>query len=290
VEDFREFKPLPKERWPEPYEVFKLRWPHRFFHRVYTRHYHRGFRISPSGIFMIAYYVDATGFDDFSPGMAWMHNFFPPLLPKELKAMEAYFGFTLPRAFREWFSFSNGGSFYAGHLDIYGWINERFSQFTVGIGLWSIQELNASMRRRGAPEHLWFFGAYTLRWDTHNYLYLDRETGLVHQTVSGEDWTPRGTWESVEALFEEAADTLDTYWNERGVRVKPFEGELEDRAVWAVQKQELEKEMEEEERKRQERNRRRREAYRRKKEEAKKKKEGDKKRPGKKRAGGKDGP
>ncbi len=219
---------------------------------------------------MIGTYVHGTGFNEYPASELWMHNFFPPLMDEELEAMEAYFGFALPRPFREWFSFSNGGTFYADHLNMYGWMNERFSRFAVGTGLWSITQLHAEMRRAGAPEHLWFFGAYTLRWDTHNYLYLDRETGLVHQTVSGEDWTPRGTWESVEALFEEAADTLDTYWNERGVRVKPFERELERRAVWAVQKQELEKEMGEEVRKRQERNRRRREAYRRKKEEAKK--------------------
>ena len=285
MEEFKEFKPLPEERWPEPREVFKLKWPHRFFRRIYTNHYHRGIRLSPFGDFMIGTYVSETGFESYPASEYWMHNFFPPLMEEELETMEAHFGFELPRAFREWFSFSNGGTFYADHLNMYGWMNERFSRFAVGTGLWSIRKLNTSMHLRGAPEHLWFFGNYTLRYETHNYLYLDRQTGLVHQTVNEDDWTPRGTWESVEALFEEAADNLDTYWNERGVRVKPYEGELEYRAEDAARMRAF---REEKERKRQERNRRRREAYRRKKEEAKKKAEEAAKRKGRRKTGGDD--
>jgi len=250
-------------------EAGELKWPHQFFHRIYTRYRHRGFKISPFGGVLIGTYVHGTGFDEYPASEFWMHRFFPPLVDEELEAMEAYFGFALPQAFREWYSFTNGGDFYAGHLNPYGWMNERFSKFAVGTGLWSIRKLNTEMRSIGAPEHLWFFGSYTLRYETHNYLYLDRKTRLIHQTVDSEDWTPRATWESLEACFNEAADNLDTYWNERGVRVKPFERELERRAESAARKR---AEEEEEERKRLERNRRRREAYRKKKEaEAKKK-------------------
>ncbi|XOB99514.1 SMI1/KNR4 family protein [Deinococcota bacterium DY0809b] len=176
--------------------------------------------------------------------------------------MQEHFGFELPQEFKEWYSFSNGGMFYAGHLNPYGWMNERFGVFAVGTGLWSIRELNHRMRRRGAPEHLWFFGSHNLRYDTHNWLYLDRETGLIHQTVDEDDWTPRATWPSLRACFEEAAATLDTYWNERGVRIKPWEGEMERRALFAER---IRLRQEERERQRLERNRRRREAYRRKK-------------------------
>ena len=111
MEEFKEFKPLPEERWPEPREVFKLKWPHLFFDHLYRRYFQRGFRLSPFGDIMIGTSVRGTGFDEFPASEYWMHNFFPPLMEEELDAMETHFGFKLPRAFREWFSFSNGEPF-----------------------------------------------------------------------------------------------------------------------------------------------------------------------------------
>ncbi|XOB99511.1 SMI1/KNR4 family protein [Deinococcota bacterium DY0809b] len=257
----KEFVPLPEERWPEPHPAFAINWPRLFFHHLYTRYRHRGYFHTPYGGTRIGSYLTATGLDDFPPGEFWMHTFFPPLLSEELDAMQEHFGFELPQEFKEWYSFSNGGWFYAGHLNPYGWMNERFGVFAVGTGLWSIREPNYRMRRRGAPEHLWFFGSYDLRYG-RNWLYLDRETGLIHQTVDEDDWTPRATWPSLRACFEEAAATLDTYWNERGVRIKPWEGEMEYRALM---EERARLRQEERERQRLERNRRRREAYRRKK-------------------------
>ncbi|GEM_PF-4244778 len=257
----KEFVPLPEERWPEPHQALQLNWPEQFFHHIYTNYRHRGFRLSPFGTVLIGSYLNATGLDDFPPGEFWMHRFFPPLFSEELDAMQEHFGFELPQEFKEWYSFSNGGWFYAGHLNPYGWMNERFGVFAVGTGLWSIREPNHRMRQRGAPEHLWFFGSYDLRYG-RNWLYLDRETGLIHQAVDEDDWTPRATWPSLRACFEEAAATLDTYWNERGVRIKPWEGEMEYRALM---EERARLRQEERERQRLERNRRRREAYRRKK-------------------------
>ncbi len=166
----KEFIPLPEERWPEKKEAGELKWTHEFFHHIYMRYRHRGFRLSPFGDIMIGTYLGATGLDEFHAGEFWMHDFFSPLTTKELTAMQEYFGFELPQEFKEWYSFSNGGWFYAGHLNPYGWMNERFSNFAVGTGLWSIREPNYRMRRRGAPEHLWFFGSHNIRYDSHNWL------------------------------------------------------------------------------------------------------------------------
>jgi len=45
VEDFKEFKPLPKARWSEKKEDGELKWSHQFFHRIYIRYLDYG--ISP---------------------------------------------------------------------------------------------------------------------------------------------------------------------------------------------------------------------------------------------------
>ena len=185
-------------------------WVDELLERIHQWEY-LGSRITPRNIRYVGYIMDENGNRKDA-----MHRLFPPLTEAELAETEAHFGFALPKEFRELYRYTAALGLFGIHLSIYGWINARTSIFAIGLGYWNIQQLNAEMQARGAPKSHFYFGTLHAFYDTLNHLYLDRETGLIHQTTNRSDWTPLNTWNSLSELLLNESDRLSEGFSERG--------------------------------------------------------------------------
>ncbi len=133
--------------------------------------------------------------------------------------MEQYFQLSLPQEFREFYSYSNGCALFANMFNIFGWISPRFYDLAIGLGLYNIKKYHGEMQVRGAPQNHFYFGRLNAYYNTHNYLYLDLNTGLIQQTTTKKDWTSLNTWESLSDLLLGEFDRLHPLHGERGQRL-----------------------------------------------------------------------
>ena len=113
-----------------------------------------GKRVSPRGITLYAQPCDEHGVET---GHGWFQRLFPALTEAELSEMEGEFGVTLPEIFRQFYKRANGADLFDGILSLYGYMNERMSDLSAGLGLYNLGELQAQyLRWDGQPSFFLF--------------------------------------------------------------------------------------------------------------------------------------
>ncbi len=176
-----------------------------------------GKRISPRGITFYALPQDENGVET---GHLWFQRLFPALTEAEYSEMNGAFDVTLPEAFRQFYLQANGANLFNGTFSLYGYINERMSDLSVGLGLYNLAELQAPYLRWDGRPSFFLFGSIKRYYNTLNYLYFDSDDGRVYLTKHRYTAEPIASWESLPDMLLSEYERLEKLFTANGVEIE----------------------------------------------------------------------
>ena len=187
-----------------------------FFRRI--RSWERlGKRISPRDITFYALPQDENGVET---GHLWFQRLFPALTEAGFSELEQAFGVTLPEVFKQFYLYANGLNIFNNTLSLYGYINERMSDLSVGLGLYNLAELQAPYLHWDGRPSFFFFGRIFRYYNTTNYLYLDQNDGRIYLTKHRYTSKPMTSWDSLPDMLLSECERLEKRFTVNGLEIE----------------------------------------------------------------------